>query len=258
MVDVTVMQLANTLKMGSARLLEAMRQAGLPHERDDEVVSDRQKVQFLDFVQSGRRAAGAPEERRAVTIRRRDVSTHRAGGRPRGAPAVETRRKRIFVRRTAGATESPGATSVAARSEPDAGAPVGDAPPEPPSPGPEQGRRLLDGGLEILRRALERRCEACDGGDLASMLRRLITGFPQLGAPPDVLTLLHAARDARNALSHYRPERLGRGRALFYLSAIRLLLVALDMEEAAEVDRLYRQQLDAEAAEANGETEASR
>ena len=117
MVDVTVGQLAKTLKQEPDHLLKLMRQAGLPHQRDDEIVSDQQKVRFLDFVQNRQSTESTPEQQRKITIRRKNVSTLRTGKGGRGAAVkVETRRKKVFVRRTVaplGAPRAPDAPSQA-------------------------------------------------------------------------------------------------------------------------------------------------
>ncbi|MCE2459790.1 MAG: translation initiation factor IF-2 [Pseudomonadales bacterium] len=98
MVDVTVGQLATTLKRPSDDLLKLMQQAGLPHERDDEIVSDDQKTQLLSFVR--RRQTDRAEQQKQITVRRRNVSTLRTGKGGRGtAVKVETRKKKVFVRR---------------------------------------------------------------------------------------------------------------------------------------------------------------
>ena len=98
MVDVTVGQLATTLKRPSDDLLKLMQQAGLPHERDDEIVSDEQKTQLLSFVR--RRQTDRAEQQKQITVRRRNVSTLRTGKGGRGtAVKVETRKKKVFVRR---------------------------------------------------------------------------------------------------------------------------------------------------------------
>ena len=108
MVDVTVGQLAKTLKQEPDHLLKLMRQAGLPHQRDDEIVSDQQKVRFLDFVQNRQSTESTPEQQRKITIRRKNVSTLRTGKGGRGAAVkVETRRKKVFVRRTVAPVEAP-------------------------------------------------------------------------------------------------------------------------------------------------------
>ena len=98
MVDVTVGQLATTLKRPSDELLKLMQQAGLPHERDDQIVSDDQKTQLLSFVR--RRQTDRAEQQKQITVRRRNVSTLRTGKGGRGtAVKVETRKKKVFVRR---------------------------------------------------------------------------------------------------------------------------------------------------------------
>ena len=98
MVDVTVGQLAATLKRPSDDLLKLMQQAGLPHERDDEIVSDDQKTQLLSFVR--RRQTDRAEQQKQITVRRRNISTLRTGKGGRGtAVKVETRKKKVFVRR---------------------------------------------------------------------------------------------------------------------------------------------------------------
>jgi len=110
MVDVTVGQLAKTLKQEPDHLLKLMRQAGLPHQHDDEIVSDQQKVRFLDFVQNRQSTENAPgsDQQRKITIRRKNVSTLRTGKGGRGAAVkVETRRKKVFVRRTVAPLETP-------------------------------------------------------------------------------------------------------------------------------------------------------
>ena len=117
MVDVTVGQLAETLKQPSDHLLKLMQQAGLPHERDDEMVSDDQKTQLLSFVRR-RQSADREAEQKRITVRRRNVSTLRTGKGGRGAAVkVETRRKKVFVRRPAPAAEADPAAATAAPSQ---------------------------------------------------------------------------------------------------------------------------------------------
>ena len=120
MVDVTVEQLARTLKKPPDDLLKLIQQAGLPHERDDQVLSDQQKERLLDFVRS-RQDRGTPEQeqpKKIITMRHRNISTLRAGKGGRGAAVrVETRKKkRLHVTRPApgAAPAEPAATPSAA------------------------------------------------------------------------------------------------------------------------------------------------
>ena len=113
MVDVTVGQLAATLKRPSDDLLKLMQQAGLPHERDDEIVSDDQKTQLLSFVR--RRQTDRAEQQKQITVRRRNVSTLRTGKGGRGtAVKVETRKKKVFVRRPPAQAENEAPSAAAA------------------------------------------------------------------------------------------------------------------------------------------------
>ena len=99
MVDVTVGQLAEKVNLPADHLLKLMQQAGLPHERNEDIVSDEQKTQFLSFVQR-RQPTDRPTEQKKITVRRRNVSTLRTGKGGRGAAVkVETRRKKIYVAR---------------------------------------------------------------------------------------------------------------------------------------------------------------
>ena len=108
MVDVTVEQLAKTLKLPSDHLRSLIRQAGLPHESDEDVLSDGQKMQLLMFIrkrQSGERNA---EPQTRIALRQRDVGTLRAGkGGRGGAVTVVTRRRKVLGIRGAAAQPEP-------------------------------------------------------------------------------------------------------------------------------------------------------
>jgi DNA repair exonuclease SbcCD ATPase subunit len=102
MAETTVGQLAKVVNLEPAKLLTLMQQAGLPHQRDDEMVSDQQKERFLNFVQQRQGGESRAEPQRKIALRRRNVSTLRTGKGGRGsAVKVETRKKKVFVRRTA-------------------------------------------------------------------------------------------------------------------------------------------------------------
>ena len=113
MVDVTVEQLAKTLKLPSDHLRDLIRQAGLPHESDTDVLSDAQKTQLLMFVRN-RQAERAGEQHKKIAFRPRNVSTLRGGkGGRGGAVTVVTRgKKTLSIRPPAGpakATQPAGA-----------------------------------------------------------------------------------------------------------------------------------------------------
>ena len=123
MVDVTVVKLAEKVNLPADHLLKLMQQAGLPHERNDDVVSDEQKTQFLSFVQRRQHSERGGTEQKKITVRRRNVSTLRTGKGGRGAAVkVETRRRKVYVTRPPApeATEAAVAPPPAAPAQPQA------------------------------------------------------------------------------------------------------------------------------------------
>ena len=96
MVDVTVGELAKTLKLPPDHLRTLIRQAGLPHEGDDEVLSDQQKARLLLFVQN-RQSLRSGEPHKKIALRQRNVSTLRSGKGGRGnAVTVVTKGKKVL------------------------------------------------------------------------------------------------------------------------------------------------------------------
>ena len=101
MVDVTVEQLAKTLDLPSERMRSLIRQAGLPHEGDEDVLSDPQKRQLLEFIRSRATNERAADHKKIV-LRQRKVSTLRAGKAGRGgAVTVVTKGKKVLGLRSA-------------------------------------------------------------------------------------------------------------------------------------------------------------
>ena len=117
MVDVTVEQLANTLQLSSDRMRSLIRQAGLPHEGDNDVLSDPQKKQLLDFIRA-RSSAERPADQKKIVLRQRNVSTLRAGkGGRGGAVTVVTKGKKVLgVRAGAKARPTPAVAPAASAS----------------------------------------------------------------------------------------------------------------------------------------------
>ncbi|NJN50578.1 MAG: hypothetical protein HC809_01035 [Gammaproteobacteria bacterium] len=98
MADVTVKELAATVGAPVDRLLKQMQDAGLPHTKDGEAVSEEQKQELLAFLKrSHGESASAP---RKITLTRKSVGTLKAGGQGKGRTvAVEVRKKRTYVKR---------------------------------------------------------------------------------------------------------------------------------------------------------------
>lgn len=99
MADVTVKQLADTVGAPPDRVLKQMREAGLPHLAEDELVSEEQKQTLLAYLKrSHGEKEGAPKR---ITLKRKSTGTLKAGqGRAGRNVTVEVRRKRTYERRT--------------------------------------------------------------------------------------------------------------------------------------------------------------
>ena len=98
MAQVTVQQLAEVVGASVDRLLTQMGDAGLPHTKVDEAVSDEDKQMLLTYLKrSHGEATSAP---RKITLKRKTISTLKtAGSQGRKTVNVEVRKKRTYVKR---------------------------------------------------------------------------------------------------------------------------------------------------------------
>lgn len=96
MTQVTVKQLADEVKTPVERLLQQMREAGLPHTAADENVTDSEKQSLLTHLKSSHKAK--VEEPRKITLQRKTTSTLRVAGSK--SISVEVRKKKVFVQRS--------------------------------------------------------------------------------------------------------------------------------------------------------------
>lgn len=98
MAEVTVSQLAESIDTPVDRLLQQMKEAGLPHASATDAVSDEDKQTLLEHRRAAHGEEGKP---RKITLKKRTLSTLRTtGGGTRGSSRtvnVEVRKKRIFV-----------------------------------------------------------------------------------------------------------------------------------------------------------------
>ncbi|SDV47625.1 translation initiation factor IF-2 [Chitinasiproducens palmae] len=104
-----VAQFAAELKMSAAVLLEQLRAAGVEKRSDDDLLSETDKARLLDHL---RRAHGVADDKRKITLTRRETSEIRqadATGRARTIQ-VEVRKKRVFVKRDEPAPAAPDTT----------------------------------------------------------------------------------------------------------------------------------------------------
>ncbi|MBD8491947.1 translation initiation factor IF-2 [Pseudomonas syringae] len=97
MTQVTVKQLADEVKTPVERLLQQMREAGLPHTAAEQQVSDSEKQSLLTHLKSSHKAK--VEEPRKITLQRKTTSTLRVAGSK--SISVEVRKKKVFVQRSA-------------------------------------------------------------------------------------------------------------------------------------------------------------
>ncbi len=98
MADVTVSQLAEVVGTPVERLLNQMKEAGLPHSGAADSVSEADKQTLLTFLKKSHgESADAPKK---ITLKRKTISTLKTGsGSSRKTVNVEVRKKRTYVKR---------------------------------------------------------------------------------------------------------------------------------------------------------------
>ena len=93
MTQVTVKELALVVDTPVERLLQQMREAGLPHNRAEQVVTDEEKQKLLAHLKSSH--GEKLEEPKKITLKRKTTSTLRVAGSK--TISVEVRKKKTFV-----------------------------------------------------------------------------------------------------------------------------------------------------------------
>ena len=98
MAQVTVQQLAEVVGASVDRLLTQMGEAGLPHTKAEEAVSDEDKQTLLAYLKrSHGESTKAPKK---ITLKRKTISTLKgAGSQGKKTVNVEVRKKRTYVKR---------------------------------------------------------------------------------------------------------------------------------------------------------------
>jgi bacterial translation initiation factor 2 (bIF-2) len=96
MTQVTVKELAQEVEAPVERLLQQMREAGLPHTDAGQVVTDNEKQTLLTHLKSSHKSKA--EEPRKITLQRKTTSTLRVAGSK--SISVEVRKKKVFVQRS--------------------------------------------------------------------------------------------------------------------------------------------------------------
>jgi translation initiation factor IF-2 len=116
MADVTINELADVVGVSVDKLLSQVKEAGLPHKKADEVISNEDKNTLLVFLRRGhgdRDAVDAAPKK--ITLKRKTIATLKsASTHGRGKTvAVEVRKKRTYIKRTATPEEVPSEEEVA-------------------------------------------------------------------------------------------------------------------------------------------------
>ncbi|MDP2139859.1 MAG: translation initiation factor IF-2 [Gammaproteobacteria bacterium] len=120
MADVTVSELAKVVGVPVERLLSQVKEAGLPHTKADDPISNEDKNTLLLFL---RRSHGDTEATDAapkkITLKRKTVETLKsASSHGRGKTvAVEVRKKRTYVKRSELQTDSAGGADSAEQAD---------------------------------------------------------------------------------------------------------------------------------------------
>lgn len=110
MADVTVGELAKVVGVTEDRLLAQIKEAGLPHKRADEPISNEDKNTLLLFLRRshGATAQSTDSAPRKITLKRKTVATLKSSGQGRGKTVnVEVRKKRTYVKRSELQAEQP-------------------------------------------------------------------------------------------------------------------------------------------------------
>ncbi|VUD40801.1 Translation initiation factor IF-2 [Thalassocella blandensis] len=98
MADVTVSELATSVGASVDRILSQMKQAGLSHQKPDDMVSDEEKQALLSFLKSSHGESIASPKK--ITLKRKTTTTLKTGsGSARKTVNVEVRKKRTYVKR---------------------------------------------------------------------------------------------------------------------------------------------------------------
>ena len=95
MTQVTVKELANVVATPVERLLQQMREAGLPHTSAEQVVTDNEKQTLLNHLKGEGTKADGP---RKITMQRKTTQTLKVSGSK--TISVEVRKKKTFVKRS--------------------------------------------------------------------------------------------------------------------------------------------------------------
>jgi translation initiation factor IF-2 len=173
MTQVTVKELAQVVDTPVERLLQQMREAGLPHNRAEQVVTDEEKQKLLAHLKSSH--GEKLEEPSKITLKRKTTSTLRVAGSK--TISVEVRKKKTFVKpEAAEAVVAPKREvddkrvaeerAAAERAAAEAARQKAEAP--APAPARPESRRRVDDAEEARLRAVAARQAAAEAAAVAA------------------------------------------------------------------------------------------
>jgi translation initiation factor IF-2 len=206
MAEVTVKQLAEVVGTPIDRLLEQIKDAGLTADNADALISDKDKMQLLQYLrnQHGKRAAASVEggeaKPRKITLKRKTVSELKVGSGAAGRSktvAVEVRRKRSIAKPVE--TETTGESGKPVELE------------ELDRLRADQAQRELEREQELERkreRAEAREREELEAKSKHEQARQIVEKEKQQAAAPKVLTVdeLQAAENRRQKAGSKKPR----------------------------------------------------
>ncbi|GED23106.1 translation initiation factor IF-2 [Halomonas halmophila] len=106
MSEMTVKDFAAKVGRDVSRLLEQMKEAGLEHKSEGDVVSEEDKRQLLDYLTKSHGGSGSAGEKNRVTLTRKTRSRINTGERGKSIE-VQVRKKRTYVKRDEEPAEEP-------------------------------------------------------------------------------------------------------------------------------------------------------
>jgi translation initiation factor IF-2 len=207
MAQVTVQQLAEVVGASVDRLLTQMGEAGLPHTKVDEAVSDEDKQMLLTFLKrSHGESATAP---RKITLKRKTISTLKtAGSQGRKTVNVEVRKKRTYVKREPEEQAELVEAEVQLEEAPVVEAPAAEVQPEP-IPVADSGN-IIDIDPEVLRQQAAVKRQLREEEEKAA--REAATATKQAEAEAEVQAAATAApvsaEEGGKATREVKPKRL--------------------------------------------------
>jgi len=102
MAEVTVAELAKSVNVSVEHLLAQMKEAGLSHQKAEQLVSDEDKQTLLAHLRSSHGEDADADASKRITLKRRTITKLKTGSAGKRTVNVEIRKKRTYVKREDG------------------------------------------------------------------------------------------------------------------------------------------------------------